>query len=282
MVAEAQQSSIFYQTLQDYSDWFAQVIRAAFYPDQVIRNTLTAPQSLSHKLEEMVHDGRLARAVIEEVLDRQKDLHAHAQSMLASSDRPPLKVFDEFLRLYEDFHDRLERFDIDSLLSDFGLDASTGLRSTIVMMADLERELERRARRGHPFSIVMCQIDNPQAETLADNIQSAAKAFKLCMRSFDDAYLSARNEMLICLKQTDNAGALRFVERLKYTLANQKVKFTMSYCAAEPMPGEDMPALISNVRADLKTIASSGKGESGEYDEISPLQRFVKNKLTDV
>jgi GGDEF domain-containing protein len=180
------------------------------------------------------------------------------------------------LNFYEDFTERIARFDIDSVLSDFGVDTITGLRSATVIISDLERELERRARRGHPFSIVLCQIDKPDAGKLAGHIEMSARAIKSCMRNFDDAYLSGKNEILVSLKQTDNAGALRFVERLKEELSNEQADFTMSFCAAEPMPGDDLRGLINNVRTDLQEIAASGEG-AGEYEEISSLQRFIKS-----
>lgn len=268
---------MFYQILQDYADWSSQVIRAAFYPEKILRNTIRPPASLRAKLEDLSQSKQISQGVIDEFISHQSDLHKHVEKMLSSPERPPIEEFDMFLQLYEDFNERLSRFDVDSMLSDFGLDSSTGLRSANVIIQDLERELERRARRGHAFSIVVCQVDRPNADRLPQDLKIAAKAAKICMRSFDDAYLSGRNEILFSLKQTDNAGALRFVERLKESLQKEGAEFTMSFCAAEPMPGDDLNSLIANVRADLKEMAAQGAGEAGEYEEISPLQRFVKS-----
>lgn len=275
-MSDVHKSSQFYQILQDYAEWSSQVLRAAFYPEKILRQEIQPPEGLKEKLEQLANADQLAQPTIPDVLARQAELLSHADQMLARKVKPELETFDTFLRLYEDFIERLARFDIDSVLSDFGVDNSTGLRSANVMVQDLERELERRARRGHPFSIVLCQIDKPVDADLPEQIKLAAVVLKICMRSFDDAYLSGKNEMLVSLKQTDNAGALRFVERLKYVLTEKGGTFTMSFCAAEPMPGDDLKALIANVRADLKELASAGAGEAGEYEEISPLQRFIK------
>ncbi len=275
-MSEVHKSSEFYQILQDYAEWSSQVLRATFYPEKILRQDIQPPAGLREKLEQLANADQLAQPTIPDVLARQTELLAHADKMLASKTKPELEVFDAFLGLYEDFIERLARFDIDSVLSDFGVDNVTGLRSANVMIPDLERELERRARRGHPFSIVLCQVDRPVQADLIENLKLAATVLKICMRSFDDAYMSGKNEMLVSLKQTDNAGALRFVERLKYVLTEKGATFTMSFCAAEPMPGDDLASLIANVRSDLKELASSGAGEAGEYEEISPLQRFIK------
>lgn len=276
-MSEAQKSSLFYPILQDYVDWSSQVIRATFYPEQILKSAITPPREITPKLNELAVTNQISQVLIDEVLAHQKELHDHVDLMLKTEGRPPLEIFDKFLQLYENLSQRLERFDVDSMLADFGVDAVTGLRSAAVIITDLERELERRARRGHPFSIVIGQVDKPNLDQLPDQIKLIAKGMRQCMRSFDDAYLSGKNEFLVSLKQTDNAGALRFVERLKSTISNEGASFTMSFCAAEPMPGDDMNALLANVRADLKELVSESQGEAVEYEEISPLQRFVKS-----
>jgi GGDEF domain-containing protein len=276
VMSEAQKSSPFYQILQDYADWSSQVLRAVFYPEKVLKTSVKAPASLGGRLQDLSHAGQVAQSVIEDIVERQKTLHAQVDFMLAADSKPDLETFDTFLNCYEDFTERIARFDIDSVLSDFGVDTITGLRSATVIISDLERELERRARRGHPFSIVLCQIDRPDPDNISGQVEASAKAIKACMRNFDDAYLSGKSEILVSLKQTDNAGALRFVERLKEELNKEHADFTMSFCAAEPMPGDDLRGLINNVRSDLQEIAASGEG-AGEYEEISSLQRFIKS-----
>lgn len=280
-MSDLQKSFLFHSVLQDYADWSSQVIRAAFYPEQVMKTTISTPKTIRTRLEELAQTRpTMSEATIEDVISQQDTLHAHAEKMLAGAARPDLETFDAFLHLYEEFSQRLDRYDIDSLLSDFGVDAGTGLRSAKIIIPDLERELERRARRGQAFSVVLGQIDAPDKIRLAEQLSVVAKAMRKCLRSFDDAYLSGPHEVLVSLKQTDNPGALRFVERLKSALQREDADFTMSFCIAEPMPGDDLNVLISNIRADLKGVAAESKGEAVEYEEISPLQRYVKS-LTD-
>ncbi len=277
-MSNPQNSSFFREILQDYSDWSSQVILAAFYPEKVMMNSVEAPVSLLNSLNDLIQKNVLSEAQVEDLAKIQTELHeATAVILEQKGAKPEFDAFDKFLRLFEAFIERLERLQLDSVLSNFGVDVETGLRSASVIKADLERELERRARRGQPFSVVMCLIDRASDETLPDQMKVVSAALKMCMRSFDDAYLSGRNEILISLKQTENEGALKFVERLKNALNRLKANFSMSFCVAEPEPGENVETLLMHIRGDLRDIAKEREGEAAEFEDISPLQRFIKN-----
>ncbi len=281
-MSDPQHSSLFREILQDYADWSSQVILAAFYPEKVLMNSVEAPQSLHNSLSEVFDKGSLNDAQIDDLAEIQKELHVSAVSILEHKGiKPEFDAFDKFLRLFETFVERLERLQLDSVLSNFGVDVETGLRSASVIKVELERELERRARRGQPFSVVMCLIDRATEATLPEQMKVVSAALKMCMRSFDDAYLSGKNEILISLKQTENEGALKFVERLKNALGRLKATFSMSFCVAEPEPGENVDTLLSHIRGDLKDIAKERAGEAAEFEDISPLQRFIKNAGRD-
>jgi diguanylate cyclase (GGDEF)-like protein len=180
-------------------------------------------------------------------------------------------------------------------MTDSGFDMLTGLRSRQMLTKDLEREMERRSRRGRPFCLALARIDHyaemkanlPQAdyETI---ISAVGEIIKLCMRSFDDAYRLGNGEFLMCLKQADMTGGTAGLGRLRklleekapyYTLKGQEVRLTMSSCVAEPQPGDDFESLMDNMRIDLDRFG--GDAEMAlEYLEVSPLERFV-NALDD-
>lgn len=272
--AKTASSSLLKKILQDYSDWSSQVIRAIFYPEKILRASIINPTRLKSDNPGQAH--------INDLVMLQKDLHDAADAMLdLGGKRPDFDSFDKFLHLYENFTERVERLEIDSVLSNFGVDVDTGLRSAHVIVADLERELDRRARRGQAFSIILSQIDDVKSETYEAQLKIAAAAIKSCMRSFDDAYLSGPNEVLVSLKQTDNAGAMRFVDRLKSVLVKKEADFTMSFCVVEPMPGEDVETLLANVRNDLRSIAKERAGDAVEFEDISPLQRFINKVIRE-
>ena len=150
-------------------------------------------------------------------------------------------------------------------------------------MTDLTRELERRARRGQPFCIVMARIDGFEkmrargGAATDDTVKIAAGHVAKCIRTFDDAYRFREDSFVATLKHSDLEGGLKFVRRLQNILKEADRPLSMSYCVAEPMPGDEIAQFIKHVENDLDKIAASGFNEVGKHEDMSPLQRFVKS-----
>ncbi len=260
--------------MNEYSIWFAQVIRAAFYPD-ISEKEFASPPMIDTIPEITERIG--SSAITLRLKEVQGHLHQLANMIIATPSIPKISDFDLFWQTYEGFSNQIQRIEKDSLLSDFGVDIKTGLRSSALMIVELERELERRARRGQPFSIAILRIDDKELRTSEDALQKASAAIGKTIRSFDDAYISGEGEFIISLKHSDTNGGLRFVARFNQALKfDLGADFTVSSCVAEPLPGDDISELLSNIRADLDDIAGAGKGATGQYEEISPLNRFLQ------
>jgi diguanylate cyclase len=257
--------------LDDYPMWFSQVLRGIFYKE----NEQAAENAKKVVFPPLISAMETIPPGLEILTKGQEDLHKLATAMLVFPAKPDLVMVDHFLQSYEGFLRNLHRIDVDSALSGFGIDRLTGLRSASAIMPDLERELERRARRGQPFAIVLCRIDQVEPEKREARMKKAAEALKICLRNFDDAYVSGEGEFLTSLKHSDATGGLKFIERLKKTLDKVGADFTMTYCSAEPMPGDDLEELVRNVRGDLIEVATEGKGEAVKFEDVSPLQRYV-------
>lgn len=269
--------------LDEYADWFVQVIRHGFYsgPDQsspAVTDVFSQWYDNAQKMREV------ESSILNQILSSHKSMIVSAEKIMSTKGTlPTAKDFDSFTQYYDGFVAQIRRLEWDSLLADSGIDYLTGLRSENALVVDLERELERRARRGQPFSIVMCRLNNYESiiqqgpAARDDVVKQAATALFKCIRSFDDAYRFGQHEFVTSLKHSDSDGALKFVARLRNVLDDMGVQFSMSYCVAEPMPGDDVKQLLKNVQVDLSKISSSPSGEVGRYAEISALQRFVNN-----
>lgn len=281
--------------LEEHGEWLGRVMRSVFYPEleQVI-DTLAIPDSFRVWSLSAGQDETLGV----DVLERLKRLHAElaaagaalVQESAAAKNKPDFKKFDAFITLYEEFIAHVRRLDRDLMASGNGIDILTGLRSRQMLMKDLEREMERRARRGRPFCLALARVDHyaeMKANLPQEDYETVVKAIsaiiKQCMRSFDDAYRLSNGEFLMSLKQTDKTGGAAALTRLRklleenapyYTMNGQEKRLTMSSCVAEPQPGDDFETMMGNMRQDLDRFG--GDAETAlEYIELSPLERFV-------
>lgn len=270
-MTQTKDNNYFANLQNDYASWLSQVLVSSFYEELSSRKNILPPHSVGEGGAEDLH-------VPSRILESQAVLHEMAKTFLDAEGKPPKESFETFLITYENFQTSLQRLEQDSLLADFGIDSLTGLRSKGVMVADLERELERRSRRGQPFCFVLSRIDGVEARKDEKNMVLAAKCIEKTIRSFDDAYVSAEGEILSCLKHSDDNGGLKFITRLNFILSkDENVKFTMSSFVAEPLPGDNITQLISLVRQSLDDLARKTNAAAGQYEDISPLSRYIQS-----
>lgn len=261
----------FFTTLQsDYAAWLSQILLSALYDEESARKQITFPESLQAHIEQMKIPSRL--------VDSQGVLHELARKILGANGKPTKESMELFLVSFENFQMSLQKLEHGQLLADIGIDELTGMYTKDKMIPELERELERRARRGQPFCFVISRIDGTDATRNQENIILAAKAIQKTIRSFDDAYVSDEGEFISSLKHSDNNGGIKFVARLNHILKdNEAVKFTMSSLVAEPVPGDSIPQLIETVRRELKNLTNTEGGIAEQYEEISPLNQYLKS-----
>lgn len=276
---EEKGQKIYIELLRDFSSWFGQAICLAFYNTDVVQRTNFVIFPIVSILTPIYKE--MSRDVPQQIIDSEFYLLQKTKTLLAGNAPPIEDVFQTFLQAYEGLAGLIYRLEKDALLVDNGIDPQTGLRSERVMIADLERELERRARSGQPFSIALTRIDGDAASKDPQKVALAIKILQKTLRSFDDAYVTGQGEYLVSLKHSDVNGALKFAKRLSDALVrNEDVTFSMSCCVAEPVPGENLFELIDNTRNDLNYIANLGSGASGQYEDLSPLSRFIQ-KIKD-
>lgn len=262
-----------FESLQgDYATWLSQVIMATFFDAPDSRRDVVAPPTFRSVLGDTPDNKMPPR-----VMELQEVLHNLAASVLSTTNKPDADAFEAFLGTYESFQETLRQMEHENVLEGFGIDPLTGLRSKSVMMPELERELERRARRGQPFSIVISRIDDSTLRANPEKIVAAAKCIAKTIRTFDDAYITGDGEFLASLKHSDAVGGVKFIERLNVLLhESPDVSFSVSSLVAEPVPGEDLSELLQNMRNDLDKMTGDESGVVGQFEDISPLARYVQ------
>lgn len=281
--------------IDDHAEWFGRANKRIFFPQAFKgRDRLEVPDRFQQWLKEASGYDFIEKTTLHDLNRLYEELHIVATGLMNkvsyTNELITLKEYDDFTSLYENFVFKLRRLEQDCALADSGLDAETGLRSRSAMETDMARELERRARRGNPIALALARIDNYDAiksridpDQLKRVLVTLGRLIKRCARSFDDAYRSGDGEFIMSLKHSEAAGGTAAVNRLRSFLADEKIilridgkdmPLTMSYCVAEPVPGDTLDELLRNMRHDLSQW-NEGGDTALEYHEQSPLQRFI-------
>ena len=284
--------------LDECAAWYGGVTRFIFYPELYeIAGFLNMPPSLRTWIASERGGGFIPEFALDNIQNLQSELlqavHKAAQvSMSGEGNKPSAEIFDTMHALYMQFMAHLRRVERECAEANTGIDSATGLRHRKAMERDLANEMERRVRQGRPFALVLAHIDNYQEicsragmEASTAALKSASALIRKSVRSFDDAYRYAEDEFIMALKHSDQRGGAAAVTRLRDFLSQDPIgiqaedgsliQLSMSYCVAEPQPGENFEELIGNMRTDLGHYDDSAE-RALEYIEQSPLQRFVK------
>lgn len=148
-------------------------------------------------------------------------------------------------------------------------------RRRFIELAEIERE--RARRMGHPFSVVLFDLDH--FKTINDTyghhagdqvLQAACAVIRECMRSIDVVARYGGEELIALLPGTAAEPALHLAERVGVTLAahpilgdGHEVKITTSAGVAEWLPsGESLESLLSRADAALYRAKAEGRNRA--------------------
>jgi uncharacterized protein YkuJ len=201
-----------------------------------------------------------------------RELKALYHNLASASPSHSLK---DFADAHRDFMKALRASEKSILSGGEGLrDAETGLATMERLEKDYETEMERFSRNGIAFCTALLIPDNQNMD-LATLTAVALKS----KRHFDDVYRVSDNEFFIMLRQTDMAGAMAAITRLKSMLAEQKDE-TVSVCLAEPVEEEGLKEVLEKLRFDLEKVEDR-ENLLIEHQDISPLQRYLSEGSAD-
>jgi len=251
--------------INDYLQWYSDVIISmrsnnANKPAAIPRNVL------QDDLQNNTND-------ISALFD---DLNVKYDVVLSAQSAPHAPIFIGFQQSFDRFIIALRDLERDFFIESTGLDPLTGLRAQSKAIPDLKIEMDRLARQGNPFSILLTQVDDFN-EADINGVKLAVEIITKSMRGFDDAYYMGQGQFLISLKHADMIGAQAAVQRLQRSLSEhnqQQSAVTMSYCMSEPVIDEDLESLLSNMATDLKEHNGQSSSVLAVKD-ISPLERYI-------
>ena len=282
--------------IADHTEWFNAVTLNLFYTEKSdMKVSVNKPLSFSEWTTHAQSEGILQPELLEKLVVLHKDMFEASDKLLSETKsvnvKPEFDDYQAFINIYEQFLQKIRRLERDFMLDGTGYDPFTGLRSPKVLHRDVDRELQRLARRGQNFCIALGRIDNHEKviesysqEGAKTYVKAVADLIKLSVRTFDDAYYMGDLEFVLSLKQADMAGGISALDRLRKSLEQKnillnldgkKVPLSMSCCIAQPVQGDNVSELLTNLRNDLNS-ADRTSDTVLEYYEISPLQRYVQ------
>jgi diguanylate cyclase len=274
--------------LDEYVVWYGKLVRAHFSRSG---EEVLMPE-VFYEWHSRASD---AKAVDGQILDRLLRIH---QAMIGAADdfglrsrmdEPyPLNEFTELTKHYEEFIQSMRLVEREQALENSGIDEKTGLRSLSHMKEDLSREMERRSRRGNPFSIALVKMNEFDPEWKKNDeafllmIRQVSDQIKTVLRSFDDAYYLGDEYFLLSLKHADQIGAQAAANRLNVTVTEASIKkpnksgeLSISAVLADPVQGDNIDQMIENMKKDVVDI--NEKGTVVQFNEVSPLQRYISS-----
>ncbi len=295
---EDKHSKVLLSILDDHSEWFHHLVQGLFYPEggDALANIIK-PTSFAEWSVYVISDDSIQPEIIDKLNALHHDLFVLSDMLVNKSIEtqaiPCKDDFDKFITIYEEFFLFIRRLEKDSILEGSGYDLLTGLRNKKFFIPDIERELQRMARKGRSFCVALARIDNfalikehTEKNEAEGYIKLVSSLIKLSIRSFDDAYYLGNDEFALCLKQSEVSGGISALDRLRHELENQGVilslgdmerPLSMSCCIVEPIRDHDVKELIENLRLDLKDSNCDKTDTVLEYHELSQLERYIQN-----
>ncbi len=279
--------------LDEYVVWYGRLVRSYF---EAKPSDEKPPAVFMEWLEKAKAEGNISSNMAGRVSRIHADMWAAARDFMSkyiARDNPPLKEYNELSRHYEEFIQMMRRMELDEASENSGFDEKTGLRSVKLLKDDVSREMERRARRGNPFSLALVKINGFEEKWREDEdkfysmVRQVSDQVKECLRSFDDAYFLGGEFFLLCLKHADLVGSQAAIARLNMSINstgiappdNASEQISVSTVVSEPTQGENLENMLENMKKDL--IGIDSKGTVVQYNDISPLQRYIHSMGKD-
>ena len=156
-------------------------------------------------------------------------------------------------------------------------DSLTGLGNHRAFQEDLKREIERRARAGSCFSVVMLDLDGLKKinDTLGhqvgdDRLRAVGECVSATMRASDSAYRTGGDEFMVLLPNERAWGAFTFAQRLQREVSQHRTPLKVSCGIAESSAFESADTLVRRADVALYDAKKSGRRTVIYSDGLAP------------
>lgn len=280
--------------LEVMTDWRANVIRQAFYPDAKTQNVSSEFQS---QLLDWCRRESGRNALDQTLCERLAQTHAElchaAKEFLDAGSPPPVAKYDAFENQTESYVTLIRRLHQDLADTAGAVDMLTGLRTVAGLRNELRREQDRYDRKGTSFSIASLEIDrvddlkSKHDRRAMDAIYAGfARHIAQTVRSFDDAYYLGSGEYLIVLKHVEFMDACAVMDRLRKEIEasnmalpnGEQVPVTASLGIAEAQQRSQVDHVLEHAKSARVKAREAGGNRVVEYHERSALEHYARDQ----
>ncbi|MDD4880076.1 MAG: diguanylate cyclase [Gallionellaceae bacterium] len=205
-------------------------------------------------------------------------MHDSARVLLAahaSGGAVPADAYEAFMSLATDFKQRMRSYQFQLIQRVCSVDHLTGVWNRNYMTMKLAAEAERARRSRQTCAIALLDLDwfkhvnDSYGHVAGDRVlHEVARFLKDNLRAYDSMFRFGGEEFLICLPDTDIAGAEPLLNRLRERLAmtaislpnHGEIHITASFGVAALAPDDEVTLAIE--RADHALLYAKGKGRN--------------------
>ena len=280
------------EVMEELSVWYSTAVKAIFYAEKSISIDSTVFSAKLKQWGDLYCEAYGQDAPdVNRIAMLWKEMGGSFQKLSeGKSAKPSYEEFADFTNIHDEIILILNKISQEQYIRNSGIDQVTKLPMSNNLIMDLLKEQERRARHGKEFTIVIIRVDayrkfQEQSQELANtSLRYVTKILKAIIRTFDDAYKLSGGRFLLSLKHADTNGALACVERIRTALKgcdnmellNIVERITLTYGIVEPLPGDDLENVVKSMNDSLD--ANRDKEDYiVEYQEVSPLQKYIEN-----
>lgn len=274
--------------LDEHLRWIGQWHRAAFYREGQGGESMSAPASFAAWCVAARRDDLAHQPAVEKLATVHEQMHRQAKLLLlkaAGGEPPDEDEYESVMGRFEEFVALLRRVERAFGAAASALDPLTGLRSRRGMQEALEREMNRFQRSGHPFCLVLSDIDkfksvnDTYGHDIGDRVLSLfAAIISRGIRSFDEAFRMGGEEFIVCLKETSLDEGFQVIDRLREDLMHTPIplpdgriiKITSSFGIVETEPGVSVDEMIIRADKALYHAKHSGRNRVIRYGADMP------------
>ena len=285
-----------YDSYLSWQKYITRFLHAPLEEKAAFAKLAAAPQELEVWINGFEADSPY-RPMLEELRILKNELHQCVNTMLATGAGDEHSVSHEVVETYSTLFERfllnLKHIEMRLIQGASSIDRETGLFDLEALKADYDKDMERLVRYEHPFCLLYGRIKNyhsGQKAVLQDRempvIRAAAFLLRSTIRSFDEAYRIGENEFILSCKIVKKPGGMAVTRRIEKlvegrhivvrTEGGQEEPLSFSFCVADPVQGDALEQLLSNMREELNAYDDkSASGTAIELREQSELEKYL-------